>query len=194
MIYNAGPRQTLGATWLESEELAYATHTGSSHGSARRARVRFPDGALRIVRAGVADTYFTIPAHGRMPGRGYVAGHVYISDPGQDDSEFTFTYRASYWLTLTRSYPASYLLTATSHTGITLASYLFQSEWDFTSLAGVFGFRETDSHVADPSQDVSRARRVLDRVTEFPHRYRSTGRIGSQLSEYLDVSQGEGDL
>jgi hypothetical protein len=40
----------------------------------RRARALHPDGKLRVVRCGVADTYFTIPARGR--------GFLSVNDDG----------------------------------------------------------------------------------------------------------------
>lgn len=71
--YSTRPRPgqwyELGATWIESEELAYNTHSGVASNSGRRGLVRFADGKLRIVRLGVADTYFSMPAkpaHGRI--------------------------------------------------------------------------------------------------------------------------------
>lgn len=68
---DVGPtRYRLGSTWIEPEELAYSSPTGAPSGSQRRGLVRFArDGRLRIVRLGVADTYFSIPArpaHGRI--------------------------------------------------------------------------------------------------------------------------------
>lgn len=62
-------RTQLGATWVDSEELAYNTYSGAASGSGRRGLVRFSDGKLRIVRLGVADTFFSMPAkpaHGRI--------------------------------------------------------------------------------------------------------------------------------
>lgn len=48
-----GTPYVAGETWMEC----------SSNG-ARRARVRFPDGKLRVVRvAGAADTYFSTPCY-----------------------------------------------------------------------------------------------------------------------------------
>ena len=64
----------LGDTWLESER-----------DGRRRARVRFPDGSLRIVDcSGVADTYFSIEAKARISGQkidGYVTS---------DNDEYVF--------------------------------------------------------------------------------------------------------
>jgi hypothetical protein len=51
-------------TWLDPEEKAYNTPTGTHWGSNRRARVVCDhDGRTRIVRCGIPDTYFSIPAH-----------------------------------------------------------------------------------------------------------------------------------
>ena len=71
-------------TWIQSEEYAYNSPLSRS---ARRGRVRFPDGKLRIVRLGVPDTYFTIPA---KPARGRI-GYVSINT---DTGEFEFRRRA----------------------------------------------------------------------------------------------------
>jgi len=89
MIRADARSQHLGDTWLEPEELAYNTYAGGPCGSGRRARVRCPNGRLHIVRAGVPDTYWTIPAVGRINGR-YSAGTIMINRPGEDDSEFVF--------------------------------------------------------------------------------------------------------
>jgi hypothetical protein len=70
-------RERLGETWIDSEELAYNTRSGAPSRSNRRGFVRFPDGRLRFVRLGVADSAWTIPArpsHGRL-------GHVTIYFP-----------------------------------------------------------------------------------------------------------------
>lgn len=61
-------------TALEPESLAYADRGAQL----RRGRALFPDGAVRSVRAGIADTYFSIPAHARIGGR-YVAGFLSVS-------------------------------------------------------------------------------------------------------------------
>ena len=56
-------------TWIDSEELAYSSYSGRPSNSNRRVRVRFPDGKIRLVRLGVPDTFFSIPAkpsHGRI--------------------------------------------------------------------------------------------------------------------------------
>lgn len=58
-------------TWIDAEELAY------DRGQARRGRAIFEDGKLRAFRAGVADTFFSIPAHARIKGR-YVPGFLTI--------------------------------------------------------------------------------------------------------------------
>lgn len=53
-------------TWLEPEELCY-------RGGRRRAGVLFPDGQIRIVRCGLPNTAFSIPAYHGSWGRGYVS-------------------------------------------------------------------------------------------------------------------------
>lgn len=72
-------------TWLEPEERAYP-----NGGQTRRAVAIWPDGQARLVWAGIPDTYFSIPAHGRIGGR-YVAGYLSVEtadgsdvDTGQD--------------------------------------------------------------------------------------------------------------
>lgn len=75
-------------TWLQGESFAYP-----SGGQTRKGRAVFPDGTVRAVRAGIADTYFSIPAHGRIAGR-YVAGYLTtatasgLSTPTDDDPAY----------------------------------------------------------------------------------------------------------
>lgn len=81
------------STWLNREELAYCG--GALSASPRKARVvlrqnpnnpvSLPYGSERIVRVGIPDTYFTIPAVFRMRGK-YIRGFVSC-----DDGVFTFT-------------------------------------------------------------------------------------------------------
>jgi hypothetical protein len=47
-------------TWLEGEEFYYP-----SGGMKHRAYARCADGQKRLFKAGIADTFFTIPARGR---------------------------------------------------------------------------------------------------------------------------------
>ena len=61
-------------TWLQSEKFAYPRG-----GQTRKGKAIFPDGKLRTVHAGIPDTFFSIPAHGRLNGR-YVAGFLMIDD------------------------------------------------------------------------------------------------------------------
>lgn len=66
-----------GQTWLDDEELAYSTATGTPHGSRRRAYVRCEDGSLRTATVGVPDTFFSIPGFVWRDGsrvHGYVTG------------------------------------------------------------------------------------------------------------------------
>jgi hypothetical protein len=56
-------------TWLDREELAYNTRTGSACGSGRRAKARCFDGTLRIFQVGIPDTFFSIPAVGKISGK-----------------------------------------------------------------------------------------------------------------------------
>lgn len=51
-------------TWLQSEEAAYP------HGRmTRRGYAKWPDGRFRRVWAGVPDTFYTVPAYGRVQGK-----------------------------------------------------------------------------------------------------------------------------
>lgn len=59
-------------TWLEAEELAYNTYSGTHWGSGRRCKALFPDGKARIVRIGIPDTYFSIPGHDSRGNKGCV--------------------------------------------------------------------------------------------------------------------------
>lgn len=66
-------------TWLESEEHAYP-----NGGQTRRGSAVYPDGRTRRIFAGIPDTYFSIPAHGRIRGR-YVAGWVTVMTSDRSD-------------------------------------------------------------------------------------------------------------
>ena len=66
-------------TWYDGEELAYNTHTGSANGSLRRGRAKCFDGKLRTFSLGVPDTFFSIPAVGRIDKK-YVRGWVEVKD------------------------------------------------------------------------------------------------------------------
>lgn len=79
-------RHWLGNTYIEDEELAYNTYSGAHSRSYRRGRVRYPDGRILSVTLGVPDTYFTIPAHGRLHGK-YVSGYVSVDT---DTEEYVF--------------------------------------------------------------------------------------------------------
>lgn len=71
-------------TFLEREETAYVGFNGRQ---VRKGRAIFPDGKIRSVRAGIPDTFFTIPAHGRIGGK-YVGGYLYVGDQfGPDGTE-----------------------------------------------------------------------------------------------------------
>lgn len=83
----------LGNTYIEPEGLAYNTPTGAHSRSNRRGLVRYPDGRILSVILGVPDTYFTIPAHGRLHGK-YVSGFVSVdTQANQGRGEYTFTIR-----------------------------------------------------------------------------------------------------
>lgn len=81
----------LGDTYIEAEHLAYCTPTGSHSRSQRHGMVRYPDGRILSVTLGVPDTFFTIPAHGRLHRR-YVSGFVSVdTDANQGRGEYIFT-------------------------------------------------------------------------------------------------------
>lgn len=61
-------------TWLDSEDNAYPT--GSLRQSRRKARALFPDGKVRSVIVGIADTMSTIPARASVRGK-TVSGFVF---------------------------------------------------------------------------------------------------------------------
>lgn len=66
-------------TWLDREELAYNTHTGTPSGSGRKARAKCFDGKLRVFSAGIPDTFTSIPAVGKIDGK-YVRGWLEVKD------------------------------------------------------------------------------------------------------------------
>ena len=68
-------------TYLAPEEHAYP-----NGGQTRKCRAIYPDGKVRTVWYGIPDTYFTIPAHGRISGK-YVKGYVSIDS---ESSELVF--------------------------------------------------------------------------------------------------------
>lgn len=72
MGMSRGPTMGEGGTWLEAEEFCYPDGKMTRRCRARNAR----DNQLRIVRCGIPDTYFTIPATG-----GYIS---------VNDGEFVF--------------------------------------------------------------------------------------------------------
>jgi len=81
-------------TWIEPEEACYPS--GGFH---RKARVRvmrnscnpdtiLPYGELRMVRASIPDTYFSIPARIRFKGS-TVRGFITVDTDTPDDNEFS---------------------------------------------------------------------------------------------------------
>jgi len=64
-------------TYLAPEEHAY-TPRGSQ---VRRCTAFYPDGIIRRVYAGIPDTFFTIPAHGRVRGK-HLRGYLTVSNGG----------------------------------------------------------------------------------------------------------------
>jgi hypothetical protein len=65
-------------TWLEGESFAY-TANGSQ---LRRCMAICPDGKIRVVLAGIPDTYFSIPAHVTINGH-YTSGYVTTDSDGE---------------------------------------------------------------------------------------------------------------
>jgi len=68
---------TTHGTYLAPEEHAYP-----NGGQTRRCIALWPDGKLHTTWAGIPDTYFSIPAHGRLRGK-YIRG--YLTKEGEDD-------------------------------------------------------------------------------------------------------------
>jgi hypothetical protein len=66
-----------GGTWLDPEERAYNTSTGSASGSNRKCCALCVDDRVRTFRVGIPDTYFSIPAIGKVFGK-YIKGYVYV--------------------------------------------------------------------------------------------------------------------
>jgi hypothetical protein len=64
----------MARTFLQSEEFAYP-----NGGQTRKGTAIYPDGRIRRVWAGIPDTYFSIPAHGRIAGK-YLGGFLTIDD------------------------------------------------------------------------------------------------------------------
>lgn len=74
----SGPERyasTGGKTWIEPEERAYSARGAML----RKGRAIWPDGKIRVVYAGIPDTFFSIPAHGKAKG-GYFSGYVTSAD------------------------------------------------------------------------------------------------------------------
>jgi hypothetical protein len=88
---------TLGQTWLEPEERAYYQSFGRKGNVKVRANEHAPDfpvelvGQYRRVSAGVADTFFSIPARLRYKSKRYAGFLSVVSD----ETELTFTPEAS---------------------------------------------------------------------------------------------------
>lgn len=66
-------------TWLDREELAYNTHTGTPNRSQRKGCAKCFDGKLRTFSLGIPDTFYSIPAVGRI-GNKYVRGWVEVDN------------------------------------------------------------------------------------------------------------------
>jgi hypothetical protein len=63
-------------TWLEPEQMCYP-----GGGRNRRAYARCPSGKLQLVKAGIPDTFFSIPAQARIDGE-LVDGFLTIETTG----------------------------------------------------------------------------------------------------------------
>lgn len=74
-------------TWLQDESAAYP-----NGGQTRKGLAIYPDGKPRRVYAGIPDTYFSIPAHGRVGGK-YVRGYVHVDDKLLDCPNATGAYK-----------------------------------------------------------------------------------------------------
>lgn len=74
-------------TYLECEEACYP-----AGGQTRQGRAIYPDGAVRRVWAGIPDTFWTIPCHGKWKGK-YVAGFL---TSREDDGALVFNVYKKY--------------------------------------------------------------------------------------------------
>jgi hypothetical protein len=79
------------ATWIGPEQDAYNTRNGGHSRSNRRAIALCPDGKTRTFTCGIPDTFFTIPAHGKINGF-YVVGYLSIDDNDRETVLFN-TYK-----------------------------------------------------------------------------------------------------
>lgn len=76
------------ATWIAPEEHAYPTG-----GQTRKGAALYPDGKVRRVWGGIPDTFYSIPAHGRIGGR-YVAGFLTVREGTDGKPEWIFNLSA----------------------------------------------------------------------------------------------------
>ncbi len=74
-------------TYLAPEEMAYP-----NGGQTRPCRALYPDGKVRRAWAGIPDTWFSIPAHGRIGGK-YVAGYLTFADGFGPEDEGTLLFK-----------------------------------------------------------------------------------------------------
>jgi hypothetical protein len=77
----AMPRFIETDTYIEPEERAYNTPTGTHWRSNRKARVLCADGKRRIVTIGIPSSYFTIPGHDSRGRVGFVSVEETASGP-----------------------------------------------------------------------------------------------------------------
>jgi hypothetical protein len=69
-------------SWLEGEEFCYP-----NGGLKRRAYARCEDGELRLFKADIADTMFSVPAAGKIGGK-YVRGFLSGDENGLEFTAF----------------------------------------------------------------------------------------------------------
>lgn len=64
---------------MEKTYLAPESHAYPNGGQTRRCKAICQDGRIRVVWAGIPDTYSTIPAHCRIDGK-YARGYLYLEE------------------------------------------------------------------------------------------------------------------
>jgi hypothetical protein len=78
---------------VKKTSLAPQDHAYPLGGQTREGNAYYPDDKIRRVWAGIPDTYFSIPAHGRYRGH-YLAGRLLIRD---EDGELEFILHPRCW-------------------------------------------------------------------------------------------------
>ena len=77
-------------TWLEPEQVCYPYAR-----QVRKGKAICEDGVIRTVYAGVADTFFSIPAHTRVRGK-YVGGFLTVDSDDEGERELYFDAYSKY--------------------------------------------------------------------------------------------------